>query len=172
MFVFRNLKLIAVIHIWQECLKQCCLWYIWAQASLTPSHCPCMNSPYCSDWPAPMKTPQDQQRELSSDGCADFNAWLESDLVLFINFNSIHNSTYMTHDLCYLLLFIIGTDIKFNHNSAIHSSGHLRGPFTSASDYAPAQWRLLLHILVTCSPHVNKCWVRLAIYGIRCGWSH
>ena len=27
-------------------------------------------------------------RQQSSDGCADFNAWLESDLVLIINFNS------------------------------------------------------------------------------------
>ena len=44
--------------------------------------------------------------------------------------------------------------------------------FTSASDYASEQWRVVLHILVTCSPHVNKCWVTLAIYGIRCGWSH
>ena len=79
----------------------------------------------------------------------------------------------MTHDLCYLLLFIIGTSIKFNHtNSAIHSSGHSRGPFASASDYASAQWRLLLHILVTCFPHFNKWWVTRDIYGSRCGWSH
>ena len=47
-------------------------------------------SPCCSGWPAPMNTPQGQQRELSSDGCADLNAWLESDLVLIINFNSTH----------------------------------------------------------------------------------
>ena len=80
--------------------------------------------------------------------------------------------TYMAHDLCYMLLFIIATDIKFNHtNSAIHSKGHSRGPFTSTSDYASDHWSLVLHILVTCSPHVNKCWVTLAIYGIRWGWS-
>ena len=46
----------------------------------------------------------------------------------------------MTQDLCYLLLFIIDTGIKFNNtNSAIHSSGHSRGPSASASDYASAQ---------------------------------
>ena len=28
--------------------------------------------------------------QQSSDGCADFNAWLESDLVLIIYFNSTH----------------------------------------------------------------------------------
>ena len=78
---------------------------------------------------------------------------------------------HMIYITCYFL--VIGTDIKFNHtNSAIHSSGHSHSLFTSASDYASAQWRLVLHILVTCSPHVNKCWVTLAIYGIRCGWSH
>ena len=44
----------------------------------------------CSGWPAPMNTPQGQQRELGSDGRADFNAWLESDLVLMINFNPTH----------------------------------------------------------------------------------
>ena len=79
----------------------------------------------------------------------------------------------MTYDLWYVLPFIIGTDMKFNHtNWAIHSSGHSRSPFTSASDYASAHWILLLHILVTCSPHSNKCWVTRAIYGIHCGWSH
>ena len=79
----------------------------------------------------------------------------------------------MTHDLCCLLLFIIGTDIKFSHtNSEIHFSGHSRGPFTSTIDYASAQWRLLLHILATCSPHVSKSRVTRDIYGIRWGWSH
>ena len=57
---------------------------------------------------------------------------------------------------------IIGTDIKFNHtNSAIHSSGHSHSLFTSASDYASAQWRLVVHILITCSPHVNSAGSRL-----------
>ena len=46
-----------------------------------------LTSPCCCGWPAPMNTPQGQQRELSRDGCADFSAWLESDLVLIINFN-------------------------------------------------------------------------------------
>ena len=74
--------------------------------------------------------------------------------------------------MLHVIFSIIGTDIKFNHtNSAICSSGPSRGLFTSASDYASAQWRLVLHILVTCSPHVNKCWVMRAIYGIRWGWS-
>ena len=49
-----------------------------------------LTSPCCSGWSAPMNTSQGQQRELSSDGCADFNAWLESDLVLIINFNFTH----------------------------------------------------------------------------------
>ena len=56
----------------------------------------------------------------------------------------------MTHDLCYLLLLIIGTDIKLNHtNWAIHSSEHSHSLLTSASDSTSAQWRLLLHIWVT-----------------------
>ena len=46
-----------------------------------------------------------------------------------------------------------------------------RGLFTSGSDYASAQWRLALHILVICSPHV-KYWVARAICGIHWGWSH
>ena len=54
----------------------------------------------------------------------------------------------------------------------LYSSGHSHSLYTSTSDYTSAQWRLVLHILVTCSPHVNKCWVMRAIYGIRCGWSH
>ena len=60
-----------------------------AQASLTPSSCPWPHRAVAADQP-PMNTPQGQQCELSSDGCADFNAWLESDLVLIINFNSTH----------------------------------------------------------------------------------
>ena len=77
----------------------------------------------------------------------------------------------MIYVTCYFL--IIDTEIQFNHtNSAIHSSGHSRGPFTSISDYASAQWRLVLHILVTCSPYVNKCLVTRAMYGIRCDWNH
>ena len=96
-----------------------------------------------------------------------------------VNFPSLfhkqiaYKPTYMTRDLCYMLLYFIGTDIRFNHtNSAIHLSGHSLGLFTSAGHYAYAQWRLVLHILVTRSPHVNKCWVTHAIYGIRWGWSH
>ena len=82
-------------------------------------------------------------------------------------------ATHMTHDLCYMLFFIIGTEIKFNlTNSAIHSSGHSLSLFTSSSDYTSVQWRLVLHILLTCSPHVNKSWVTHAIYGIHWGWSH
>ena len=77
----------------------------------------------------------------------------------------------MIYVTCYFL--IIGTDIKFNHaNSAIHSLGHSHSLLTSASDYTSAQWRLVLHILGTCSPHVNKCWVNCAIYGIHWGRNH
>ena len=76
----------------------------------------------------------------------------------------------MIYVTCYFL--IIGTDIKFNQtNSAIHSSGHSHSLLTSASDYTSVQWRLVLHILVTFSPHVNKCWVTCAIYGIHWGRS-
>ena len=83
-----------------------------------------LTSPCCSGWPAPMNTPQGQQCELSSDRCADFNAWLESDLVLIINPHTWH-IIYIT---CYFL--IIGTDIKFNHsNSAIPFFGTLAQPF-------------------------------------------
>ena len=68
-----------------------------------------------------------------------------------------YKSKYMTHDLYYLLLYNYWPDIKYNYtNLAFHSLGHSRGPLTSASDYASAQWRLILHILVTRSPHVNK----------------
>ena len=133
-----------------------------------------LTSPCCGGWPAPMNTLQGQQRELSSDGCTDFNAWLGSDLVLIINFNSTHKYHINSHTwhLIYVTccFLIIGADIKFNHtNWTNHSSGHSHSLF---SDYASAQWRLVLHILVTCSPHVNKCWITRAIYGIRCGWSH
>ena len=84
-----------------------------------------------------------------------------------------YKPTYTTHDLRKMLRFIIGTDITFNHtNSAIHSSGHSSGLFTSTSDCASVQRRLVLHILVTCSPHVNKCWVMHAMYGICWSWSH
>ena len=107
-------------------------------------------------------------RELSSDGCADFQClirkWSCVNHQFQLHTQIAYKPTYMTHDLCYLLLFIIGTDIKFNHtNLEIHSSGHSRGPFASASDYASAQWRLVLHILVTCASHVKKCWVMRAV---------
>ena len=71
-------------------------WLAWGQSAeyvvvtgLTHAKLVSLTIPCCSGWPAPMNTPQGQQRELSSDVCADFNAWLESDLVL-INFNSTH----------------------------------------------------------------------------------
>ena len=65
-------------------------WAISLHTGLTHAKLVSLTSPCCSGWPAPMNTPQGHQRELSSDGCADFNAWLESDLVLVINFNSTH----------------------------------------------------------------------------------
>ena len=49
-----------------------------------------LTSPCCSGWLAPMNTLKANNGQHSSDGCADFNAWLESDLVLIINFNSTH----------------------------------------------------------------------------------
>ena len=136
-----------------------------------------LTSPCCSGWLAPMNTLKANNGQQSSDGCADFNAWLQRDLVLIINFNSTHkqhinsHTWHMIYVTCYFL--IVGTDMKFNHtNSAIHSSGHSHILLTSASDYTSAQWGLVLHILVTCSPHVNKCWVTRTIYGIYWDRSH
>ena len=120
-----------------------------------------------------MNTPQGQPRELSSDRRADLiRKWSCVNHQFEFHAQIAYRPTYMTHDLCYLL-FIICTGIKFTHtNAASHSSGHSRGPFASTSDYATAQWRLVLHIVVTCSPHVNKCWFTRSIYGSRRGWSH
>ena len=102
---------------------------------------------------------------ISKWSCVNFQSHLHTQIA--------RKPTYVIHDLCYLLLFIIGTDIKINHtNLAIHSSGHSCSLFTSTSDYASGQWRLMLHILVTCSPHFSKYWVTRDIYGIRWGWSH
>ena len=72
-----------------------------------------LTSPCCSGWPAPMNTPQGQQRELISDGCADINAWSESDLVLITNFNSTHKQHVNPHTwhkiyvTCYCLLLTL-----------------------------------------------------------------
>ena len=106
-----------------------------------------------------LNTPQGQQRGLSNDRCTGFNDWLKSNLALFFYFNST-NECHMPHDPCHILLFMIGSNMRFNHtNSIINSSGHSRGLFTSANEWASAQWRFLLHIPVTWSPNVNKCWV-------------
>ena len=53
--------------------------YMVCATGLTQAKLVSLTSPCCSGWPAPMNTPQGQQRELSSDRRADFNAWLESD---------------------------------------------------------------------------------------------
>ena len=70
------------------------VWYqliVWCgcQASLTPSWCPWPHRAVAADQPQwiLLKANNGQQ---NSDGCADFYAWLESDLVLIINFNSTH----------------------------------------------------------------------------------
>ena len=136
-----------------------------------------LTSPCCSCWPAPMITPQGQQRTAEQ----RWVRWLRCLIRKWTCVNHqfqfhtpiAYKPIYMTHGLCYLLLFNYWHWHKFNHtNSAIHSSGHSHSLLTSASDYTSAQWRLVLHILVTCSPHVNKCWVTRAIYGFHWGRSH
>ena len=137
-----------------------------------------LTSPCCSAWTAPMNTPQGQQRTAEQ----RWVRWLQCMIKKWSCANHqfqfhtqvAYKPAYMTRDLCYLLLFlIIGTDIQFNHtNPAIHSSGRSHSLLTSASDCTSAQWQLVLHILVTCSPHVNKCWVTRAIYDIHWGRSH
>ena len=82
-----------------------------------------------------------------------------------------HKPIYMIHDPCHVLLFMIGTNMRFNHtNFTIHSSGHSRGLFISASDWASAQWKFVLHILVTWSPNVNKCLVMRIFIGAGSHW--
>ena len=72
-----------------------------------------------------MNTLQGQQRELSSDGCAEFNAWWSCFSHQF-QFNT--QIAYEPTCTCYIL--IIGTDIKFNHtNSAYIFFGTLTQPF-------------------------------------------
>ena len=119
-----------------------------------------------------MNTPQGQQRTAEQ----RWVRWLQC-LIKKWSFGNhqfqfhtqiAYKPTYMIHVTYYFL--IIGTDIRPNRQSI--SSGHSHTLLTSASDYTSAQWRLVLHILVTCSPHVNKCWVTRAIYGIHWGRSH
>ena len=62
---------------------------VWT-TGLTHAKLVSLTSPCCSGWLAPMNTLKANNGQHSSDGCADFNAWLESDLVLIINFNSTH----------------------------------------------------------------------------------
>ena len=126
------------------------------QLGLTHAKLVSLTSPCCSGWPAPMNTPQGQQRTAEQQWVCGLQClirkWSLVNLKFQFDTQIAYKPTYKTHDLCY-----IGTDIKFNHtNSVIHSSGHLCGLFTSASDYTSMQWRLVLHILVTCSLHVNK----------------
>ena len=116
-------------------------------------------------------THQGPQRELSSDGCTGFNAWVKRDLIFQFHERIAHKPKYITHDPCHILLFMIDTNMQFNHtNSTMRSSGHSRGLFTSASDWASAQWRFVLHIPVTWSPNVNKCWVTRAYIGPGSHW--
>ena len=134
-----------------------------------------LTSPGRSGWTAPMNTPQGQQRTAEQ----RWVRWLKCLIRKWSCVNHqfqfhtqiAYKPAYMTRDLCYLLLFlIIGTDIQFNHtNPAIHFSGHSHSLLTSASDYTSAQWKLVLHFLVTCSSHVNKCWIDRAIYDNTCG---
>ena len=138
---------------------------------LTPSNCPWPHSAVVAD------QPQWILLKASNGSWAAMGAlirkWSCVNLRFQFDTQITYKPTYMTPVLYCMLLFMIDTDIKFTHtNSAIRSSGHSRGLFKSASDYTSAQWRLELHILVTCSPHVNKCWVTSATYGIRWGWSH
>ena len=70
-----------------------------------------------------------------------------------------YRPTYMTRDLCYMMRFIYILHIIQSHLFGNPFFGTLTRPFHIASDCASAQWRSVLHVLVTCSPRVNKCWV-------------
>ena len=59
------------------------------QASLTPSLCPWPHRAVAADQPQWILL-KANNGQRSSDGCADFTSWSESDLVLIINFNSTH----------------------------------------------------------------------------------
>ena len=77
---------------------------------------------------------------LSSGGCAGYNARLKSDLALFIQLQFheriAHKLIYKTHESCYIYVFIIGANMRFDRTkSAMHSPGHSHSLFTSALDY-------------------------------------
>ena len=136
-----------------------------------------LTSPWCSGWPAPMNTPQGQQRTAEQRQVRWLQCLIRKWSCVNHQFQFHTQIAYNPHtwDMIYVTCYflIIDTSIKFNHtNSAFHSSGHSYSLLTSASDYTSAQWRLVLHMLVTCSPHVNKCWATRAIYGIYWGRSH
>ena len=68
---------VALISLWPRCwADREALLVIWV-TGLTHAKLVSLTSPCCSGWPAPFHMSQ-------------FNAWLESDLVLIINFNSTH----------------------------------------------------------------------------------
>ena len=127
-----------------------------------------------------MNTPQGQQRTAEQRWVRWLQCLIRKWSCVNLQFHSYtqiaFKHTYMTRDLCHSLLF------NYRHWHKIQSHqfanpffgtlGHPHSLSTSASDYKSAQWRLVLHILVTCFPHVNKCWVTRAIYGIHWGRSH
>ena len=81
-----------------------------------------------------------------------------------------HRPIYTTHDLCHILMFIIGTSMRFNHTSSTNPFfRHSRSLLTSSSDCASAQWRFILCISEIWSPNFNKCWGMLVSIG---GGSH
>ena len=110
-----NTRVCSVSFFYNSCTTNTV--YFTAQTTcLTHAKLVSLTSPCCSGWPAPLNTSQGQQRELSSNGCVDFNAWLESDLELITNFNSTHkqhmnpHTWQMFYDTCYFLIF--ATDIN------------------------------------------------------------
>ena len=77
-----------------------------------------------------LNIPQGQQRELSSSGCAGFNARLKSDLVLMFNFNSMkesHKNLYTWHmnhaTYKFLLLALTWDLITPNRQSILRNTG-------------------------------------------------
>ena len=104
-------------------------------------------------------TPQGQQRTAEQ----RWVRWIQRSIkkLSCVNFQFqyheriAHKLIYMTHEPCYIWIFIIGANMRFNHTKlAIHSPGHSHILFTSARDCESAHWTLVLHIPVNLFP---KC---------------
>ena len=121
----------------------------------------------CRGWPAPMNTSQGQQRTAEQRWVRWFQCLIRKRSCVNHQFQ-FHTQMAYKHDIWSMLL----VTVYYWHSHKIQSH-QFSDPFfrTLARPFHLSQW-LLHHILVICSPHVNKCWVTRAIYGIRCGWNH